>query len=124
MQNNTQIVSVPAGTSIVLLTIGGRGSASLTLALCNNSKLWTGEQAFDNLDQITVSGATYDDLMMRMENVIAIRSGWFILRAPAIKSRKIEIDWSRRTVCSGNISGPNKVLTKVWLVLPDGSEIE
>ena len=50
--------------------------------------------------------------------------GWFILRAPAIKSRKIEIDWSRRTVCSGNISGPNKVLTKVWLVLPDGSEIE
>ncbi len=110
---------------IPLVTIGGRGSASLTLALCNNSKLWTGEQAFDNLGQITVGGTTYDDLMMRMENVIAIGSGWFILRAPVIKTRKVEIDWvSPPPNCQGYAGRPAKVVTKVWLVLPDGSEIE
>jgi RHS repeat-associated protein len=109
---------------IPLVTVGGRGSASFTIALSNNAKLWTGEQAFNSLDQITVGGTTYDDLLMRMENVIAIGSGWFILKAPAIKARHIEIDWLRRSVCSGNANGPAKVLTKVWLVLPDGSEIE
>lgn len=110
---------------IPLVTIGGRGSASFTLALSYNSKLWTGEQAFDSLGDITVSGATYDDLMMRLENTIAIGSGWFILRGPAIKARTVQIDWKKRPECPGGQGdGPEKVLTKCWLVLPDGSEVE
>src|SRR5882724_8974101 len=36
---------------IPLVTIGGRGGASYTVALAYNSKLWTGEQSFDSNDQ-------------------------------------------------------------------------
>jgi RHS repeat-associated protein len=42
-------------------------------------------------------------------------SGWFILKAPALKSLKLTSDVAG---CGGY------VLTKLWLLLPDGSEIE
>src|SRR5690348_2864883 len=63
---------------IPLVTVGGRGAASYTVALAYNSKLWTGEQSFNSSNNYLASGATYDDLVMGMPNVVLMQSGWFI----------------------------------------------
>src|SRR6266545_2511688 len=115
--------------NIPLVTIGARGSAGYTLTLSNNSKVWSpqhnAEVIYDPIGNQTTTihhySATYDDGVGRRPNVFMLGGGWAIAKGPAIKRTKVNID------PIGN--NPNKygykyVLTKVWVVLPDGSEVE
>ena len=122
---------------IPLVTIGGRGSASYTIALSYNSKLWGSQHDVEFTpdgwqdqgippQKIDHFWATYDDNVMSAPNVLALGSGWSILISPAIKTRTFGIDPIGGNPCHVRESncGYKYVLTRMWLTLPDGSEIE
>jgi RHS repeat-associated protein len=126
---------------IPLVTIGGRGSAGYTIALSYNSKLWSPEHETELIPQgMQDSGippekvehyrATFDDIAMRDPYVIALGSGWTVLPGPNLKTRKINIDPILNQTCATHQNeespscGYRYVLTRAWLILPDGSEIE
>jgi RHS repeat-associated protein len=115
---------------IPLVSMGGRGSASYTLALSHNSKLWSGQHDAESitnpLGQTETHhhyACTYDDGTLTKPNLIPLGAGWSILKGPVIRVRKVNID---PITCSGIKEGSvfKYVLTKVWIVLPDGSEVE
>ncbi|MFY9607891.1 MAG: hypothetical protein WAU45_04655 [Blastocatellia bacterium] len=113
-----------------LATLGGRGSASYTVALAYNSKLWHGQHDAEVITfptgepPLTIHhfAASYDDGTLTKPNLIPLGSGWFISKGPAVRVRRIDID----SITCGGIQGPiiKYYLTKVWIVLPDGSEVE
>jgi RHS repeat-associated protein len=123
--------------SIPLTTVGGRGSASFTIALSYNSKVWT-TQSEDN-GVFTGGGAegTPRNIYSAMYDktdpedyepyLYKLGGGWSILMAPGIKAVKFGID-PLTSGCSGGAGQPDcgvqYVLTKMWLTLPDGSQVE
>jgi len=122
LANGNFMVNIP------LATVGARGSVSYTVTLSHHGKLWTSRH---NPEVITdpFGGSTiihhfqpdYGDGVETLPNEITLGGGWFILKAPAIKTKTFGID-ARRTHPSPGWY--YYVLTKLWLVLPDGSEIE
>jgi len=115
-------------TNIPLATVGARGSASYTVTLSHHSKLWTSrhqpEVVTDPLGGSTIIHhfkPDYGDGVQTLPNEITLGGGWFILKAPGIKIKNFGID-ARRYL--PNPGWYHYVLTKFWLVLPDGSEIE
>lgn len=122
-QDKIETVNLATGNlsvNIPLVTIGGRGSASYTVALSYNSKLWTG-QSFKDINDDFHSGTSFDDGLNSSPNRIAIGCGWFISKGPVIKTKIVNID---RIVSGQGAGNYFYVLTRVWLVLPDGSEVE
>jgi len=123
---------------IPLVTIGGRGSASYTLALSYNSKLWSAQHDVDPAYTDPLTGdfhpalnhysATFDDATMTAPNVWALGAGWTILAGPALKVRNVGIEPLPSSYCPSAHSedgcGYKYVLTRLWLTLPDGSEVE
>src|ERR1700686_16116 len=115
---------------IPLVAMGGRGSASYTVALTYNSKVWAGNHVRE--DQTPPGGpptfvnhfaTTYNDGTLTRPNQIPLGSGWSICKGPAIKATKIGID--PLTICHSPEGDFFKyALTKVSLILPDGSEVE
>lgn len=132
-QDKIETVSLTNGNlnvHIPLVTIGGRGSASFTIALNQNNKLWSAhteverrDDGFGNFINVRHNTATFDDLLGNTPNTWYIGSGWSILLGPAIKVKRVDID---PITCGQVLEGTvfKYVLTKVWLVMPDGSEIE
>jgi len=115
---------------IPLVTIGGRGSAAYTVALTYNSKIWSAnherEPVTDQLGHTTFIehyATTFDDGNLTKPNLIPLGSGWSICKGPAIKVRQVNIN---PLSCPGLSEGTRfrYALTKVWVVLPDGSEVE
>ncbi len=125
---------------IPLVTVGGRGSASYTLALSYNSKLWSAQHDVepgytDPLGEyyqpVHHYGATFDDATMTQPNVYALGSGWSILAGPALKTSMAFIQPIPPNHCGGEHftnedgnCGYKYVLTKLSLTLPDGSQVE
>lgn len=119
---------------VPLATVGGRGQASYTIALSYNSKLWstehekedTGTDPFGTINPyVHHYYAWYDDQTMASPNIIALGGGWRLSRGPALKAQRVNIDPHK---CTGTINSHNTcytwTLTKMWLTLPDGSEVE
>ena len=115
---------------IPLVTIGGRGSAAYTVALTYNSKVWSANHVTEDLTppggppfKIEHYATTYDDGNLTKPNLIPLGSGWSMSKGPAIKVRQVNIDPLN---CPGLGEGGRfkYALTKVWVVLPDGSEVE
>lgn len=115
---------------IPLVTIGGRGSVGYTLALTYNSKLWAANHTVQDVTPpggpptfIDHFATTFDDGNMTKPNLIPLGSGWSICKGPSVKVKPVYIDPLN---CLGLIEGTRfkYVLTKMWVVLPDGSEIE
>ncbi|HLG13450.1 MAG TPA: hypothetical protein VJH03_02850 [Blastocatellia bacterium] len=86
-----------------LATVGGRGSVAYTVTLSYNSKLWSGqhdgEKLFDPFGDphwVHHYSATYDDQTMTKPNLIALGSGWSILKGPAIRSSHDDFRLQRR----------------------------
>jgi hypothetical protein len=124
--------------SIPLATIGGRGSASFTLALSYNSKVWstqsdgngvfTGGGAQGNFRNIYTAMYDKQDPEDSEPYLMNLGSGWSILTSPGIKLRTLGID-PLKTGCNVVIDDqPNcrfkYALTKMWVTLPDGSQLE
>lgn len=129
--------------SIPLATIGGRGSAAYTVALSYNSKVWSTQ-----LDQEMVAtegppeyppfgrpishySAMYDEIKPEdLEPGVAyLGGGWTIRVTPGIKAKTIGIDSVPTDQCHATTDGiPDcgfvYALTKMWLTLPDGSQVE
>ena len=114
---------------IPLVSVGGRGSASYTVALTYNSKLWSANHETEDLTppggpptKIQHYAAVFDDGNLTQPNRIPLGSGWSICKAPAIKVKQVNID---PLTCLGIGEGMRfkYALTKLWIVLPDGSEI-
>src|ERR1700755_3468902 len=69
----------------------------------------------------------YDDLGIPELNRVELRGGWSISLGPALKVRSVDIDPVDPTcahVHSDDGCGFKYILTKIWLTLPDGSEVE
>ncbi len=122
--------------SIPLSTVGGRGRASFSIALSYNSKVWsaqhdreavfTGNGAEGN--PIEHHSAMYDKMVDYEPYLRHLGGGWTILNAPAIKGKVIGID-PLSSGCNNFTDGVREcgtkyVLTKLWLTLPDGSQVE
>ncbi len=114
MTNGNLTIQLP------LVSIGGRGSAGVTVMLSYNSKLWGGAMDRENIgsqetpEYINHFGTKFND-----ENSGA---GWKLSAGPKLKRRAVEID-PYTAGCSD--SGCYKyVLTKLWITLADGSEVE
>ena len=124
--------------SIPLATIGGRGSASFTLALSYNSKVWTTQS--DRNGVFTGGGAqgTPRNLYSAMYDkrqpedvepyLSQLGGGWSLLFAPGVKLRTFGID-PLTTGCNFFTDGQpdcgfKYALTKMWVTLPDGSQLE
>jgi hypothetical protein len=93
-QDKIETVNLATGNlsvNVPLVTIGGRGSASYTVALSYNSKLWTG-QSFKDINDDFHSGTSFDDGLNSSPNRIAIGCGWFISKGPVIKTKLVNID--------------------------------
>lgn len=126
--------------SLPLVTVGGRGSAAFTLSLSYNSKVWSSSNTVEAAvkDQfgheaypaITHYYAKYDDPATYEPNRVELGGGWSINMGPAFKVRSVDIDRINPGTCTGVQSddgapcGYKYILTKAWLVLPDGSEVE
>jgi RHS repeat-associated protein len=124
--------------SIPLATIGGRGSASFTIALSYNSKVWSTQS--DNNGVSTAEGsygsprniysAMYDKLEPEdYEPYLSkLGGGWSILTSPGIKLRTFGIDPTtigcHHTTNEQPDCGFKYALTKMWVTLPDGSQLE
>jgi YD repeat-containing protein len=122
--------------SIPLATIGGRGSASYAVALTYNSKVWTAQH--DREAIFTQGGAQgtpvehysamYDKLVDDEPYLARLGGGWTILKAPGLKGKFVGID-PLTSGCNNFTDGARDcgskyVLTKMWLTLPDGSQVE
>jgi RHS repeat-associated protein len=124
--------------NIPLVTIGGRGSAAYTLALSYNSKVWSGEHTREYVQQGEIDSgippevvdhysAKYDEAVMERLDSVALGGGWSILKGPWVKERLVLIDplqCSEDSPYRFEIGCYKYVLTRKWLVLPDGSEVE
>jgi hypothetical protein len=124
--------------SLPLATIGGRGSASFAVTLSYNSKVWSSYHT--QTPALTQDGhvvspaidhyyARYDYEGVPEPNRINLGGGWSISLGPAIKVRSVDIDpITPATSCPNAHAedgcGFKYVLTKAWLTLPDGSEVE
>jgi len=120
LANGNMVFHVP------LATVGGRGAALYTLALNYNSKLWSGvtavtPPAFSGDTAHQHFGTQFDDGIFSRPNLLPFGSGWSIQMAPGLMIRKINIDPIQNN--PGKF-GYKYVLTKLWLDLPDGSEVE
>nr|MDQ3802538.1 hypothetical protein [Acidobacteriota bacterium] len=123
--------------SLPLTTVGGRGSASYTLSLSYNSKLWSATHEAEKpagclpapcTESPTVHhfSAVYDAPSMVRPNSVALGGGWSILKGPYVK-RTVPSVLIDPIPCpsSSNLGTCYKyALTKAWLLLPDGSEVE
>jgi hypothetical protein len=86
--------------SIPLVTVGGRGTATFTVSLNYNSKVWSGQHDAEVQQDIEGIPAgkidhytgTFDDGVARTPNVIKLGAGWQISKGPAIKINQIHID--------------------------------
>lgn len=123
--------------SLPLITVGGRGSAPFAVTLSYNSKVWS---SFHKQDPAIKQGNTivtpaldhyyarYDDPGVPEPNRLNLGGGWFISLGPAIKVRSVDIDPEPATICPNSHAddgcGFKYILTKAWLTLPDGSEVE
>ncbi len=117
---------------IPLVTIGGRGSASYAIALTYNSKVWSAHHEQDDGNPDPFFGyppfdhwsATFDDTYMGAPGVNAGGSGWRLSMGPSLKIQKVEIAPIPMIECHQINCGYRYVLTRLWLVMSDGSEIE
>ena len=117
--------------NLPLVSIGGRGSGSLTLGLSYNSKVWSTEHQKEDqgvdpagspLPYLHHYYAWYDHASMESPNRMALGVGWSISLGPALKVRKVNIGPHK---CSDNRNTCYQwVLTKLSLVMPDGAEVE
>jgi RHS repeat-associated protein len=123
--------------SIPLVNIGGRGSASYTIALSYNSKVWSARQDRDEVGAGEALGpGTHNSAMYEKElndfeaGVAKLGGGWTIRLNPGIKGKVIGVD---RVPAAPNCPrddsnnydcGFKYALTKMWLTLPDGSQVE
>jgi hypothetical protein len=123
--------------SIPLATVGGRGSASFAVAVSYNSKVWTAQH--DREDVSSQHGASvgfaldhysamYDKVVDDEPYLMRLGGDWTILTAPGVKGKFIGID-PLTTGCNNYTDGARNcgfkyVLTKLWLTLPDGSQVE
>ncbi len=119
---------------IPLVMIGGRGSASYGLALSYNSKLWSAQRdhVIGDLDPFGAPMPAYDNYYAFYDNesmtrpgILALGGGWTLATGPALRVRRIYIN------PHGCTAGPfyddicyDYVLTRMWLLLPDGGEVE
>ncbi|HEV8427566.1 MAG TPA: discoidin domain-containing protein [Pyrinomonadaceae bacterium] len=123
--------------SIPLATIGGRGSAAFTLALTYNSKVWSSQ--LDPEPVFTGQGASgtpinhysamYEKIVDFDPYVTKLGGGWTILAGPGLKGKLIGIDHRPTSGCDNETDGIRDcgfryALTKMWLTLPDGSQVE
>jgi RHS repeat-associated protein len=117
---------------IPLVSIGGRGSASYVIALAYNSKVWSShnEQEPGNPTPIDPYfpfdhwSGTYDDTYQGQPGPNSGGSGWKLTLGPSLKMQKVEIEPIPQEDCHQADCGHRYVLTRIWLVLADGSEIE
>jgi RHS repeat-associated protein len=141
-RDKTETVNLANGNfslSIPLTTIGGRGSAAYTVALSYNSKVWSAQQDIEfvldnNGSLLTHYSAMYEKDLPEYEPGLAkLGGGWTIRLAPGIKGKVIGLDHRPTNVfplgCHNSTDGlPDcgfeYVLTKMWLSLPDGSQVE
>ena len=115
---------------IPLVNIGGRGSASVTIALAYNSKVWTAHHDVEEGNPDPQFGypavdhwsAAYDGDFAGQPN--GIGAGWRVSGVPSLKMQTVEIEPVAQTVCHASACGFKYVLSRMWLVLTDGSEIE
>jgi RHS repeat-associated protein len=123
--------------SIPLATIGGRGSAVFTIALTYNSKVWTSQLDREPVyDEHGAAGtplnhysAMYEKVVDYDPYVVKLGGGWTILASPGIKGKLIGVDHMPTSICNSDTDGiPDcgfkYALTKMWLTLPDGSQVE
>lgn len=109
---------------IPLVTVGGRGSASYTLSLNYNSKLWSGVR---NVPESCEGGGSlaarfavgYNDYLGISPNILELGAGWSISKGPSIRIIRMNLDQ-----LNANPPAFQYALTKVLLTLPDGSEIQ
>ena len=124
--------------SIPLATVGGRGSASFTIALSYNSKVWSTESERNGV--FTENGAQgtprniYSTIFDKAQPedyepyMWKLGGGWSILTSPGIKLRMSGID-PLTIGCNHFTDGQRDcgfkyALTKMWVTLPDGSQLE
>ncbi len=110
--------------NLPLVTIGGRGSAALTVMLSYNSKVWTGETQSELVDEggIQWYRRHYNARWQNWSS--GSTGGWKLSGAPFIKTQYVEID-HYSAGCSIQEAGCYKyALTKATIALPDGSEVE
>jgi RHS repeat-associated protein len=118
--------------NIPFVTVGGRGSASYTISLAYNSKVWTSQHdvevitnPFPGQEEIFHHyGAAFGDNTGKTPNLVVLGGGWSILKAPVIKRALVGI--KPLSVSCPNFGNPviyGYMVTRIWLVLPDGSEI-
>ncbi|MBI1766388.1 MAG: hypothetical protein HYR56_33700, partial [Acidobacteria bacterium] len=107
---------------IPLVTVGGRGGAAFPIALSYRGKVWSSyHETFvgpvSGQPPVVIEHFQPNNLLAigTTPNVIMLGSGWFISKGPAIKWKKLESDVFS---CAGF------VFTRIWLLMPDGSEIE
>ncbi|HKO61913.1 MAG TPA: hypothetical protein VJV03_12195, partial [Pyrinomonadaceae bacterium] len=126
--------------AIPIATIGGRGSASFTVVLSYNSKVWTaqhdaewipqGDSEFPPIGTVrNYYTAMYEKLEEFEPGLAKLGGGWTIRVTPGIKALTFGIDPAPTTWCNQGTDevpdcGFKYVLTKMWLSLPDGSQIE
>lgn len=130
--------------SIPLATVGGRGSAGYTVALSYNSKVWTsqhdrefvptqGPPEYPPPPPIGTIRDLYTGVYEKPEEfepgLAKLGGGWTIRVAPGIKALTFGIDPVPTTLCNFDTDGVPDcgfkfVLTKMWLTLPDGSQVE
>ena len=124
--------------SIPLATVGGRGSASFTITLSYNSKVWSTQS--DGNGMFTTGGA-----MGTLRNIYSaiydrqrpedyepymrkLGGGWSLMVSPGIKLSTFGID-PLRSGCNVTTDdqpdcGFKYALSKMWVTLPDGSQVE
>src|SRR5437870_7765807 len=124
--------------AIPLATVGGRGSASYTITLAYNSKIWTKRRDGNGITTQGGAQGNYHDVLTSVYDapdgnafepgLAKLGGGWTILLAPGIKARTNGID-PITSGCNyfnedeGRIDcGSRYVLTKMWVRLPDSSE--
>jgi RHS repeat-associated protein len=124
--------------AIPLAAVGGRGSASFPITLSYNSKVWTAQH--DREDESASHGATvgyyldhysamYDKAVDQEPYIIRLGGGWTILASPGVKAKLVGIDHVPASSCNNYTDGAKDcgfeyALTKMWLTLPDGSQVE
>jgi hypothetical protein len=124
--------------SIPLATVGGRGSASFTITLSYNSKVWSTQS--DGNGMFTTGGAmgTFRNIYSAMYDrqrpedyepyMRKLGGGWSLLTSPGIKLSTFGID-PLKSGCNVTTDdqpdcGFKYALSKMWVTLPDGSQVE
>jgi RHS repeat-associated protein len=124
--------------SIPLATVGGRGSVAYPIALSYNSKVWSAQQDLDPYfigpgvvgTPIKHASAIYDKPTEYEPGLAKLGGGWSIRLAPGINARTYGFDSALVShLCNHYTNdiqdcGFKYTLTKMWLSLPDGSQVE